>query len=1387
MASYLGSIDTSGGTGGGGNISIYNCNYVGITGAYPYVHVLNGTVQPDSGTFTPVGFNTGAINTGDLTAYGDITIQFAPNVNNNPVTLGNIQANNITITGGQYSLTTGNITGGYNQTGSINIQFSPPANPTQLSSFTAGNIVNDQSVYSYQTAGGITNGPGPITINVGQSGYISAGNISANMLYGWPQPTGNGGAINITASYAPLNPSLMSSAPAVWHSGLYATGISSTSTVGAGGPITINTYGTFNIGGMDPSTGIGGTSGAITSQGSTGNGNININVQGGPFGSSSSAAAIIVSTPIVANTLNLSTSAYCATCATSITVNNTGTAGPAIQTSSTLSLEAQNLVINGVVSAAGAVTLTNASINSGVFISGSGSVSTSGTGPQFITAEIPNPFTMPIGMNPANWPANVAVVINLGPQGNITIADNSATVPGVPNTITFLGNGPTLNPAAGGNVTSSGSVSTTGANGFWPYVIPNPVPPPPGAANWPANVTAVLSYWGVQGPGTISNNNVIVAGQGTGVTVTPSPAGGSVILSSTSAAGETLAFTSGSVLNVGTPGASLNTSGLTGPLTVAISGGGTATIQNNGLPLSFSPPAGQPVTFAGSGTFNFKNSPVTISTTTSGDITVQAGVTLKTTNSLVLQSAGNLNVYGNLLGSPVKLATTSGAGNVTVGGNVTASGGGNLTVTAAGAGNIVSTGGLLSGALVALSSGTGNIGTATAPIHTAGQPYLQAVTGGAGNVYLNQTGAATLINSSAGGIFSLVSNAPVTLSGTQPLTGSSVYINTQSSPAGTITANVNITATNLIQLQAGGKGNIVQGSGVVFTAPLINLSSGTGTIGTRSSPIITSANTLTVNTSGTGHVFIYNNGSLNLGPSSGGSGLIVLTSGTLYSANTYTTQSGEFVLAGGVSNPFTYLQGLNLASTANIATLTIATQSANFQLTSLLGLDQKPSSMPSGHSAAPTTSGQSSEGGQGAESPNVTVFEGNVAIFNVGPPNVGDKTTGNEVVAYGDEDTMISRDQSEFYLHLGKLTVDSGKQGLTVKTRDGDIHVAPETTAIINASGSRVDMRVIGGSSREAVSFVPGGTSKPVYAQAGQRVVVDDSDNEEDLISANGTDEAVDASMQIIQTHKVAVASFSVDRYMEREVTLAGRTIRFREAPRELRDRVSEHLIAATKVQKGNGGGAATHDWISAITAGGPAHSDRPINLLAEQGTKIVPVGKEINLNEGAVFLRVLSADTKINTPLGTISATPGALLDLEFKKGVMRVRDCSMQVITIRHGKHVLTLSAGQEVDISATNLDQAQLLADDGIGRRNVRVEQLDKTTRALYCEFSMPSFIALTQHLNSVRHPASLEEKSLHDQLYGTAVKLSVVNASHGRFEQPPKNTSWLPPQETGSWLR
>lgn len=284
----------------------------------------------------------------------------------------------------------------------------------------------------------------------------------------------------------------------------------------------------------------------------------------------------------------------------------------------------------------------------------------------------------------------------------------------------------------------------------------------------------------------------------------------------------------------------------------------------------------------------------TFTATTGGTGSVIAGNvgTSHSTSSIGASSAGGifqigalngLNVTGAIIAPQVIVQTTANNGAINVGG-VIGKTGATVQLLANGSGAITeSTGGSVVGSALTLTSASGDIGASGRSLKTqAGSIIAQT----SGAVFLSNTGALTTLRETAGNGFTLSNTASLTVTSNWLLDSNNISL---TASAGSITLSTQLgngAPGSTISLEADGTGSITQTAGAfTIAADTVNLTIGTGSLGSTAVPLRTVATTISIlNTSASGSggsAYVSNTGNLTLASDWVGGTLSLVTSGSL--------------------------------------------------------------------------------------------------------------------------------------------------------------------------------------------------------------------------------------------------------------------------------------------------------------------------------------------------------------------------------------------------------------------------------------------------------------------------------------------------------------------------
>lgn len=225
-------------------------------------------------------------------------------------------------------------------------------------------------------------------------------------------------------------------------------------------------------------------------------------------------------------------------------------------------------------------------------------------------------------------------------------------------------------------------------------------------------------------------------------------------------------------------------------------------------------------------------------------------LTIQTGGSVLLSEANSINLGFTSVGGTFEL-TTGNNGDIVLSSTISAT---SMTLSANGGGSITDggSGSLSATSVINLVSGSGDIGSSGSPISTDTNTLTANTTG---SIYISEADSINLGFTNAGGVLELTTSAN-----------------------GSITVSGQVSAANMT-LTADGLGDIIRSGSNVLTAGQMTLNSTLGNLGSPSTPLLTDAGILTLNTGG--HSYVTNSNSLTLANSNIGGELSLTTNGTL--------------------------------------------------------------------------------------------------------------------------------------------------------------------------------------------------------------------------------------------------------------------------------------------------------------------------------------------------------------------------------------------------------------------------------------------------------------------------------------------------------------------------
>lgn len=782
--------------GGAGGFSSTNNAGNGSAGNSISLTTISGNISI-GGSVSTAG---GAGGTGDDGGNGGTGANMVVTTSKGALTVGG----NLDAAGGAGGSSTTSAAGG---TGS---------NAGSITASSTGNMLINGFVRASGGAGGTgsPNGPSGTGNNIGLTGYFIGVNGTTG---GRSIVSGNGGAIDV-----------LELAPAGVAASVYdqnmnlSTGTNTVNAAVTGALFTVGT-GASTISG---SLGSINASGGITINGISAGTNVN----SGNFGSATGSVTITENgAPKLITTGDLITPAEWISViqvindgSQALVLNATGNASGGSFTITSTNVPVGNFTVLSLPSTVSATSSTNLTYSGAATVDGTLNF----TGNQTLTAgSLTNNGTISGDANltiRTNTLVNNSTITTNGAGAALTVG-NAAS--GAGNNMTISGTGVLSSTGTGAPTVS---LSILGANqvqlnGSQTFTVPAA-----GRVFWDAQASGASILLGAGSTQTISN--------GARLTVrTPSL---------TFMNNSTIQATGASLIDF-TQGAAGNN------LSIFAPDSGTGFINTNAA-VSFAPSSGSVINFnktagAGTGTLNINASSVT-ATTTSAAMNVMSNVLINSAADVAFTAGGALNLNGSVIAPNINFSTTSN-GSIAIGADQTASG--TMTISANGNGSISRTAGTLIAPTLSLSSGTGSIGSAINNIVTD-VDNLTANSGGTSNVYISENDSVVVGASTAGNLFSLTVGANLSTGDASGITAQSITLATTAASSGSITINSDVNAVDTISLIAGGSGNIVWNNGAIanLTATNVNLTTGTGDIGSAGTPIRTRGENVSISSTG---------------------------------------------------------------------------------------------------------------------------------------------------------------------------------------------------------------------------------------------------------------------------------------------------------------------------------------------------------------------------------------------------------------------------------------------------------------------------------------------------------------------------------------------------------
>jgi len=107
------------------------------------------------------------------------------------------------------------------------------------------------------------------------------------------------------------------------------------------------------------------------------------------------------------------------------------------------------------------------------------------------------------------------------------------------------------------------------------------------------------------------------------------------------------------------------------------------------------------------------------------------------------------------------------------------------------------------------------------------------------------------------------------------------------------------------------------------------------------------------------------------------------------------------------------------------------------------------------------------------------------------------------------------------------------------------------------------------------------------------------------------------------------------------------------------------------------------------------------------------------------------------------------------------------LENVTVHYDKHTFALRPGEEAILAKKEPSYADILVDDDIGRRRVRLHKLSHDKGIALTEFSLVQAIEREPLIFPLVHSKDTKDKALKNRLLKMAAVLNMVTSRHGHY--------------------
>ena len=240
----------------------------------------------------------------------------------------------------------------------------------------------------------------------------------------------------------------------------------------------------------------------------------------------------------------------------------------------------------------------------------------------------------------------------------------------------------------------------------------------------------------------------------------------------------------------------------------------------------------------------------------------------------------------------------------------------------------------------------------------------------------------------------------------------------------------------------------------------------------------------------------------------------------------------------------------------------------------------------------------------------------------------------------------------------------------------------------------------------------------------------------------------------------------------------------------ELKNNTDVNVIAGTATIATKGSSVVVMAGTSKVTV--PASSTITIqnsgeqlsSFVAAQAPQLRPlfvVGSNTQIEAGEIADTILlnsgqtlicpNRNLKIKTPLGMVSAPAQSRFLISVMPGVVRVYNCQSKELKFAFENKHRRISIAEEFSVFDHRPTQEEVLPNDGIGRKEVTLHDLDgQQVTAATTTFSVLSLLTSPQFLKTWKRRSSYDKKLEHGFLKAAAAHSATSSNSESFYQSP-----------------